>query len=116
MIIEYNTNSHDRLCVACNHVLTTLVIKTFISAAEVASSGDTRFPVLCDGLQTFHLHSSSVQHFPGIKGVTGLLGLRQLFFLFCFFNYKESQECRGTDTQIGLLLKDGNSHTDLSVS
>lgn len=67
--------------VACNPVLTTLVIQTFISAAEVASSGDTRFPVLCDGLQTFHLHSSSVQHFPGIKGVRGLLGLRQLFFI-----------------------------------
>lgn len=63
------------VCIACNHVLTSLVIQTFISAAEVASFGDTRFPVFWDGLQTFHLHSSSVRHFPGIKGVTGLLGL-----------------------------------------
>lgn len=66
------------VCIACNYVLTSHVIQTFISAAEVASSGDTRFPVLCDGLQTFHLHSSSVRPFPGIKGVTGL---RQLVSL-----------------------------------
>lgn len=69
------------LRIACNHVFTSLVVQILISAVEVASSGNTRFPVLRDGLQTFHLHSSLVQHFPGIKGVTGPLGLRQLFLL-----------------------------------